>query len=52
MKADESVLNEKGLPDIEKIKPLIFSPETRAYHGVGEYLGEAFSIGKGTGISK
>lgn len=46
VKADESVLNEKGLPDIEKVKPVIFSPETRAYHGVGRYIGDAFSIGK------
>jgi len=46
VKAEESVLNEKGLPDIEKIRPLIFSPETRVYHNVGKLLGEAFSIGK------
>ncbi len=46
VKADESVLNEKGVPDIEKIRPIIFSPERRAYHRVGGYLGEAFSIGK------
>jgi len=46
VKADESVLNEKGLPDIEKVRPVIFSPETRAYHGVGRYIGDAFSIGK------
>lgn len=46
VKADESVLDEKGLPDIEKVKPIIFSPEVRRYHKVGDYLGEAFSIGK------
>ncbi|MBN2654725.1 MAG: flavin reductase family protein [Nitrospirae bacterium] len=46
VKADESVLNEKGLPDIEKVKPIIFSPEMRGYHGVGAFLGNAFSIGK------
>lgn len=45
-KAEESVLNEKGMPDIEKIGPIIFSPETRAYHKVGAYIGTAFSIGK------
>jgi flavin reductase (DIM6/NTAB) family NADH-FMN oxidoreductase RutF len=47
VKADESVLGEKGLPDIEKVRPIIFSPERRTYHRVGEYLGDAFSIGKG-----
>ncbi len=45
-KADESVLSEKGVPDIEKLRPLIFSPEARRYHKTGGYLGEAFSIGK------
>jgi flavin reductase (DIM6/NTAB) family NADH-FMN oxidoreductase RutF len=46
VKADEGVLNEKGLPDIEKVRPLVFAPETHRYHGVGQFLGEAFSIGK------
>jgi len=46
VKADESVLNEQGLPDIEKVKPVIFTPETRNYHKVGAYLGAAFSIGR------
>ena len=48
VKADESVLNEKGLPDIGKVKPILFSPEIRSYHKIGDYLGEAFSIGRGT----
>lgn len=46
VKADQSVLSEKGVPDIEKVKPVIFSPEARRYHKIGDYLGEAFSIGK------
>jgi len=46
VKAEENVLGEKGLPDIEKVKPIIFGPEIRTYHGVGPYLGKAFSIGK------
>lgn len=46
VKADESVLSEKGVPDIEKVRPIVFSPEARHYHKVGDYLGEAFSIGK------
>lgn len=49
VKADESVLNEKGQPDIEKIKPFIFSPEPRRYHKVGDYIGEPFSLGKNIG---
>lgn len=46
VKADPGVLGEKGLPDIEKIRPLIFGPEIRTYHGIGAYIGQAFAIGK------
>lgn len=52
VKADESVLGENGLPDIEKVKPIIFSPEVRAYHKVGKHIGEAFSIGKDINLIK
>lgn len=48
VKADESVLGENGVPDIEKVKPIIFAPGTRSYHGVGKYIGKAFSIGRKT----
>lgn len=46
VKADESVIAGKGLPDIEKVRPILFSPEIRTYHGIGKYLGQAFSIGR------
>lgn len=46
IKADETVLGDDGLPRIEKIKPLIFSPVSPEYYSVGKYLGKAFSIGK------
>ena len=46
VKADLEVLDDKGLPDIEKVKPIIFGPEIRTYHGIGRYLGQAFAIGK------
>ena len=46
VKAEESVLGETGLPDIAKVKPIIFGPEIRTYHGLGPYLGQAFSIGR------
>ena len=46
VKADENVLNQKtGLPDMEKIKPILFGPEIRTYHGVGALIGSAFDIG-------
>ena len=46
VKADAAVLGEKGFPDIEKVRPIVFGPEIRTYHGIGKYLGKAFSIGK------
>jgi flavin reductase (DIM6/NTAB) family NADH-FMN oxidoreductase RutF len=46
VKAEVDVLGEKGLPDMEKVKPILFGPEICTYHGVGQYLGQAFSIGR------
>ena len=46
VKAEESVLGENGAIDIEKVQPILYAPEVRAYYGVGRYLGKAFSIGK------
>jgi flavin reductase (DIM6/NTAB) family NADH-FMN oxidoreductase RutF len=46
VKADPSVLTEDGVPDIAKVKPIIFEPSNRRYYGLGSYLGQAFSIGK------
>ena len=46
VKADEAVLGENGLPDIEKVKPMLFAPSFHTYYGVGELLGKAFSIGR------
>jgi flavin reductase (DIM6/NTAB) family NADH-FMN oxidoreductase RutF len=47
VKADESVISDNELPDIEKLKPVIFTPMSRNYYGVGNFIGKAFSIGKG-----
>jgi flavin reductase (DIM6/NTAB) family NADH-FMN oxidoreductase RutF len=46
VKADEFVLGDNGLTDIEKLKPVIFGVDTAGYYGIGKYLGKAFSIGK------
>ena len=46
IKADESVMGDKG-PEIEKIRPFLWSPDYgRGYYGIGQFLGKAFSIGK------
>jgi len=47
IKVDNDVLSEKGLPDIEQIRPMIFTPAPRTYYSTGKYLKRAFYIGKG-----
>ena len=46
VKIDEDALNAAGSPDIEELLPIIFATDVRTYHGVGRFLGKAFSIGK------
>ena len=46
IKADESVLNDEGVPDAEKVRPLVFTPNVRKYYALGRELGNGFSIGK------
>jgi flavin reductase (DIM6/NTAB) family NADH-FMN oxidoreductase RutF len=45
-KVEDSVLGEGKIPDVEKVKPIMFAPYNSMYHGVGRFLGPAFSIGK------
>lgn len=42
IKADEDALT-NGRPDIQKIKPIIFSSGDRGYHSVGDRLNDAFT---------
>ena len=46
VKADETILTDGGLPDIEKVKPILFAPAARTYHAIGGFLGKAYSIGR------
>ncbi|MBT0664450.1 flavin reductase family protein [Geobacter pelophilus] len=46
VKVDQSALGEDGLPDILKIKPLVYDTAHKGYHAVGPLLGKAFSVGK------
>ncbi len=46
VKVDQSALSEDGLPDILKLKPLVYDVAHKGYHGVGALLGKAFSIGR------
>jgi len=38
VKADELVLKENQFNDIEKIKPIIFAPDSSRYYGIGKGL--------------
>jgi flavin reductase (DIM6/NTAB) family NADH-FMN oxidoreductase RutF len=46
VKGEESARDANGHLDIEKVRPILFEPEVRTYHGVGRLLGNAYSIGK------
>ena len=47
LKAEDSVIVKGGLIEITKVKPLVFAPDTQAYYGIGQFVGQAFSIGQG-----
>ena len=44
-KADETILDERGIPEIGKVRPIMYAPEGGQYHGVGSFLGKAYSLG-------
>jgi len=46
VKAQQTVLNENKIPDVEKVKPLVCSLANMSYRKVGENAGKSFSIGK------
>ena len=46
IKVEEAVLSDNGQTDIEKIKPILFEPDTQRYFGIGGFLGCAFAIGE------
>jgi flavin reductase (DIM6/NTAB) family NADH-FMN oxidoreductase RutF len=46
VKAEDSVLETNGLVNIKKVKPLAFAPDTQAYYGIGDFIGQAFSVGQ------
>ncbi|MDR0767348.1 MAG: flavin reductase family protein [Methanosarcinales archaeon] len=46
VKADEEILDHKDSIEIQKLKPIVYSPTDRSYYGVGDEIGKAFSIGK------
>ena len=45
-KADESIIGEGGAVDIKKLQPLVFTPDTQDYYGIGKFVAKVFSAGK------
>jgi flavin reductase (DIM6/NTAB) family NADH-FMN oxidoreductase RutF len=46
VKADQSILNEEGVPDIEKLKPFVYTPGTSEFYGIGKKLGDVSELAK------
>jgi flavin reductase (DIM6/NTAB) family NADH-FMN oxidoreductase RutF len=47
MVADSEVLNTNQIPDIEKVRPMMWgSFGSMAYYNIGDKLGDSFSVGK------
>lgn len=46
IKVDGDCVDERGLPDIVKVKPMIYDTAASAYNAIGKMLEKAFSIGK------
>ncbi len=46
VKVEDWAVGSNGLADIKKIKPLVFTPDTQSYYGIGNFVGRAFSIGR------
>lgn len=44
VKADAEVLNAKGMIDIEKVKPILFTAASGTYHSIGKKLQDAFTV--------
>ncbi len=48
--ADQRVLDKDGNVDIAKVQPFCFSPSDGGYYRIGEFIGQAFSIGRKTPV--
>jgi flavin reductase (DIM6/NTAB) family NADH-FMN oxidoreductase RutF len=46
IKADPDILDADHLPDIEKLRPMTYCPESMKYYGIGAFIGMAFNIGR------
>lgn len=49
VKADEFMLGEKELPDMEKLKPFVYAPSSSNFYRIGQYLGNVSDLAKDIG---
>ncbi len=47
VKVDDALLGGDGRVDLGRLRPILFAPDQQAYHGIGAFVGKAFSMGKG-----
>jgi flavin reductase (DIM6/NTAB) family NADH-FMN oxidoreductase RutF len=46
VKVDETALADDGkTADIQKVRPLVFTPDSQAYYGISGFVAKAFSVG-------
>jgi flavin reductase (DIM6/NTAB) family NADH-FMN oxidoreductase RutF len=46
VKVEEEIIGEGGAIDIRRLRPLVFTPDTQEYYGIGSLVGKVFSAGK------
>jgi flavin reductase (DIM6/NTAB) family NADH-FMN oxidoreductase RutF len=46
VKVDEALLGGDGRVDLGRLRPILYVPDSQAYHAVGAFVGKAFSMGK------
>ena len=46
VKADKPILSEAGVPDVEKLKPFVFTPGSSKFYGIGQSLGNVSALAK------
>lgn len=46
VKADPAILDEQERIQIDQLEPIVFAPDSRAYHRVGRWIGQAYSLGR------
>lgn len=53
VKADEAVLDESGRhPDLTKMAPMVYDSAMSRYFGLGQYIGQGFSMGQSVKAAK